>query len=109
VRKAWIAVGLVLVIVLLLFFQAFRLRERYGEWGLMVPETPLRISTLGREYDRSTLPVTTSLPSDLRPNGETDGGGDIFVPTGLGHRVPVIVYVQDHDGGVWTYGLVGGP
>lgn len=94
----------------LLSAQAVHVREKYGQWGLTAPQTPARIPARGRDYDRSTLSVRRSLPDGLEPEGTTDGGGRIFVPAGLRrHEVPLVIYVQDDDGAVWTYGLVGGP
>ena len=66
-------------------------------------------SALGRDYKRGDLQPTSTLPDDVKVYGEIENGGTIFVPTGLGDRDPVVVYVQDDDGHVWTYALVGGP
>ena len=80
-----------------------------GVWGLFgVSETPERIEVLGREYDRGDRPDVSRTPPGLVRHGETQGGGTILVPVDVG-GTPVVIYVRDEDGQVWTYGLVGGP
>ncbi len=103
------AAALVLVVTSLLLVQAVRIHEKYGEWGIRASATPLRMSVLGRDYDRGDLRPGNALPDDVKPAGKTEGGGTILVPADLGDRDPVIVYVKDEQGRVWTYGLVGGP
>src|SRR5262245_40457712 len=94
VKRVLVATAVVLVAVVgLMFAQAARVHERYGEWDLTATATPLRISTLGRDYDRSDRSPSKVLPADFEPAG--DGGGTILVPPGLGDRDPVVIYVQD--------------
>ena len=110
VRKVLIAVtAVVLVAAGLLLVQSVRIHEQYGEWGMTAPATPPRITVLGRDYDRGRQSPSRDVPGSVEPVGETDGGGTILVPAGSGGRQPVIVYVQDDEDRVWTYGLVGGP
>ncbi len=110
VKRVLVAVTAVVVVAArLLLMQSVRTHERYGEWGIAAPATPLRITVLGRDYDRGDLAPSATAPDDVDRLGETDGGGTILVPAGSGGGQPVIVYVQDEEGRVWTYGLVGGP
>ena len=109
-KKVLITVAAVLAVVAgLLFVQALRVQDKYGEWGLTASAPPLQVSTLGRDYRRGDLSPSDAAPPGLQANGETDDGATILVPTGMGDRVPVVIYVQDDDGDVWTYALVGGP
>lgn len=84
------------------------MHDTYGEWRLTTIETPVRISALGRDYERSDL-APGEVPSDLEPRGETASGGTILVPKALHGRDPVVIYVQDAHGQAWSYGLMGGP
>lgn len=80
-----------------------------GQWRLIVSSaTPARISALGRSYDRSGRSARTSVPSGLASAGETPAGGTILVPVGE-TGTPLVIYVRDREGLIWTYGLVGGP
>lgn len=82
--------------------------EETGQWGLLAwAAAPARISTLDRSYDRSRQAPETSAAGYVR-EGETKGGGTILVPAEpVG--IPLVVYVRDRQGRLWTYGLVGGP
>lgn len=82
--------------------------DTYGVWQLTPPEIPNRTRELGRDYDRSDIQPLGSAPPDLTEHGETAGGGTLLVPDDAS-GLPLIVYVRDHEGQVWEYGLVGGP
>lgn len=85
------------------------MHEVYGELRLTATDTPNRIAALGRDYNRGELEPTGSVPPGFVERGQTEGGGTVLVPNGLEGRVPVVIYVQDDDGGVWSYELAGGP
>lgn len=85
------------------------MHDTYGEWRLTATQTPLRITALGRDYERSDLAPKSEAPSGLEPRGQTEGGGTLLVPKPLNGRDPVVIYVQDDEGQAWSYGLVGGP
>lgn len=110
VKKVLIAaVVLVVVVGGLLFVRAVRIHDKYGEWALTGTATPLRVSALGRDYKRGELDPRDTLPDDVEVYDEIENGGTVFVPTGLGDIAPVVIFVQDDNGDVWTYALVGGP
>ena len=109
--KKWAAIAAIIgvVAVTAVGIQLVRMHDTYGEWRLTATETPTRITALDRDYDRSNLKPKSAPPSGLERRGETEGGGTILVPEGLKGRTPVVIYVQDDEGRVWSYGLVGGP
>ena len=108
-RLALLAVVVGAVAVMALAVRVVRIHDTYGEWRLTATETPNRLTALGRDYDRSERAPGTEVPSGLEPAGETEGGGTVLVPIGLHGRDPVLIYVRDDEGRVWTYSLVGGP
>ena len=82
--------------------------DTYGEWRVISVSPPLRISTLGRDYDRSDFnPVTKPLSGlrsvDRMENGFVLSSGSATKPS------PVVIYLEDDEGRVWCYALVGGP
>ncbi len=83
--------------------------DTYGEWRLTSTETPNRITALGRDYNRSESEPATSAPAGFVERGETNSGGTILAPKRSKVAIPVVIYVRDDDGQVWSYALVGGP
>ena len=107
-RISWVAFILAVVVLLGLLVQGVRVHRLYGEWGLLAPEAPARIDALQRQYDRGDEAAATDVPDSYGPRGETEGGGLILAPTSRRPQ-PVVVFVQESDGRLWAYGLVGGP
>jgi hypothetical protein len=97
------------VAVTVLGVRMVQLHDAYGEWRLTATETPARLSALGRDYDRGDLRPGRAVPSGYEAAGEAEDGGTLLVPSDLHGRVPVVIYVRDDEGRVWTYALVGGP
>ena len=82
--------------------------DTYGEWRVSPASPPLRISTLGRDYDRSKFqPVTNALPG-LHSVDSTEHG-TVLSSHSATKPSPTVIYLEDDAGLVWSYGLVGGP
>lgn len=109
-RSVWIAALAVAVAVaaIAVGVRLEHVHDTYGVWQLAATDTPDRITAFGRDFDRSDLKPLRSAPLDLVERRETVGGGTLLVPS-RASGVPVVVYLRDHEGQVWVYGLVGGP
>jgi hypothetical protein len=107
-RLVALALAVALVVAGALLVQSVRIQRQYGDWGLTAPAAPARIHVLGRDYDRADLPPVGIAPGGLRVVGETDGGGSVLAARSF-NPPPLIVYVDDGNGRLWTYALVGGP
>jgi hypothetical protein len=106
--KKLVSVAALVVAVVAVGVRLEHVYDTYGVWQLTAPDIPNRIRALGRDYDRSDVQPLRSTPPDLVERGETAEGGALLVPEGAS-AVPLVVYVRDHKGQVWEYGLVGGP
>ena len=107
-RSVATAVMVVVVAIACVGLRVVWVHGRYGEWQVSPASPPLRISTLGRDYDRSTsLPDIERLPG-LSPVVSTELG-TVLSPSGTTEPPPVVIYLEDDEGHVWSYALVGGP
>ncbi|QSR30706.1 hypothetical protein CFI00_09420 [Nocardioides sp. S5] len=107
-RPAASAAIVVLVATAFLGSRIVWVHDAYGEWGISPASPPLRISTFGRDYDRSRLkPVTTALPG-LRSVDSTEHG-TVLASDSATTSSPTVVYLEDPEGLVWSCALVGGP
>ncbi|KRE92771.1 hypothetical protein ASG76_14965 [Nocardioides sp. Soil774] len=100
--------ALVVVAAACLGARVMWVHDTFGEWGVSPASPPLRISTLGRDYERSELSPLTEAPPGFRQVDTTDRG-TVFSPIEAPKPSPVVVYLQDDEGRVWSYALVGGP
>lgn len=82
--------------------------ETFGEWRLSPASPPLRISTLGRDYDRSTFEPVAKAPPELRAV-DAIGHGTVLSSSDATSPTPVVIYLEDDEGRVWSYALTGGP
>lgn len=82
--------------------------DTFGEWRVSPASPPLRISTLGRDYDRSKFRPVTKAPPGLR-SVDTTGHGTVLSSSDGTKPSPVVIYLEDDEGRVWSYALVGGP
>jgi hypothetical protein len=82
--------------------------DTFGEWGVSPASPPLRISTLGRDYERSEISPVTEAQPGLRQVDTTDRD-TVFSPSEATKPSPVVVYLQDDEGRMLSYALVGGP
>jgi hypothetical protein len=107
-RLAASAAVVVLVATACLGFRILWVHDAYGEWRINPASPPLRISTLGRDYDRSSLqPVNDALPG-LRSVDRTQHG-TVLSSNSATKSSPTLIYLEDDEGLVWSYALVGGP
>jgi len=110
VKKRLTASAAIVVLVATAFlgFRIVWVHDAYGEWRVSPASPPLRISTLGRDYDRGEFkPVTKALPG-LRSVDSTEHG-TVLASDSATTSSPTVIYLEDPEGLVWSYALVGGP
>jgi hypothetical protein len=115
-RPSQVALAILGVVLAFVTVQVVRVHQSTGEFRLTPSQAPPKLHETGRDYRRSSLTPSDSLPKGTREIGETPGGGEVFGSRRLtlpgttgGPFVATVIWVRAVDGRVWSYGLVGGP